>query len=74
MFLDSDDFFDPNSCESLYKCIEATGADYAIGNYTNTNEDGTKWKNPVFDREKYKPFRLSIKDYTNSFYIMNSGV
>ena len=74
MFLDSDDFFDPNACESLYKCIEKTNADYAIGNYTNTGEDGTKWKEPVFDKNKFKSFRLSIKDYENSFFIMNSGV
>lgn len=74
MFLDSDDFFNPTACENLYDCIEKTNADYVIGNYTNTNEDGTKWKNPVFDKEKYLGFKLSIKDYTNSFYIMNSGV
>ena len=74
MFLDSDDFFDSNSCESLYNTIEETNADYAIGNYTNTSEDGTKWENPVFHRDKYKAFRLSIKDYVNSFFIMNSGV
>ncbi len=74
MFLDSDDFFDETACETLYNCIESTNADYVIGNYTNTNEDGTKWQNPVFDKEKYKSFKLSIKDYTNSFYIMNSGV
>ena len=74
MFLDSDDFFEPTSCEDLYNCIEKTGADYAIGNYTNTNEDGKKWSKPVFDKEKYSAFKLSIKDYTHSFYIMNSGV
>lgn len=74
MFLDSDDFFDSNSCQSLYDCIEQTNADYVIGNYTNTNEDGTKWQNPVFNKEKFKSFKLSITDYTNSFYIMNSGV
>lgn len=74
MFLDSDDFFEETACETLYNCIEKTNADYVIGNYTNTNEDGTKWQKPVFDKENYKEFKLSINDYTNSFYIMNSGV
>lgn len=74
MFCDSDDLFTPNACELLYNEIESKNADYVIGNYQNCNEDGTLWNNPVFDKIKFLNFKLSIRDYRNSFYIMNSGV
>lgn len=74
MFLDSDDTFEIDACEKLYQYIEKTNADYIVGNYINMDEDGTKWSNPVFNKEKYKEFKLSIEDYTHSFYTMNSGV
>lgn len=74
MFLDSDDTFEPNACKALLEYIEETGADYVIGNYTNMDEDGTIWEKPVFDKQKYEKFKLSITDYEKSFYIMNSGV
>ena len=74
MFIDSDDKFELQSCEIMYKVIKKTESDYVIGNYINIDEDGTKWNNPVFSTEKYKQFKLSIKDYKNSFYIMNSSV
>ncbi len=74
MFADSDDTFELNACEKLYDFIEKTNADYVVGNYRNMDEDGTKWKNPVFDTNKYVESRLSIEDYNTSFYIMNSAV
>lgn len=74
MFSDSDDCFVPNSCEVMLKEIEEKNADYVIGNYQNCTEDGTLWEKPIFDIEKYKKFKLSIKDYRNSFFIMNSSV
>ncbi len=74
MFLDSDDAFEVDACEKLYHYIEKTNADYVVGNYANMDEDGTKWDKPVFDKEKYTEFKLSIEDYTHSFYTMNSGV
>lgn len=74
MFLDSDDTFEKKACEALVEYIEETNADYVIGNYTNMDEDGTIWDKPVFDKNKYEKFKLSITDYENSFYIMNSGV
>ena len=72
-FLDSDDLYLPKSCELLYNEIEKHRADYVIGNYQNCDEDGTPWKNPVFNTEKYKNFKLSITDYHDSFYVMNSS-
>lgn len=74
MFCDSDDLFLPTSCEVMVKEIERTKSDYVIGNYQNCMENGTLWDNPVFNVEKYKSFKLDIKDYKNSFFIMNSAV
>lgn len=74
MFCDSDDFFTPIACEVLLNEIEDKKADYVIANYQNCSEDSTLWSNPVFSKEKFKNFKLSIKDYKNSFFIMNSGV
>ena len=74
MFLDSDDTFELQACEKLVEYIDETNADYVIGNYSNMSEEGEVWKNPIFDKEKYTKFKLSINDYDKSFYIMNSGV
>lgn len=74
MFSDSDDTFELDACEKLYNFIEKTDADYVVGNYTNMDEDGTKWEKPVFDTTKYTERRLSIEDYNSSFYVMNSSV
>lgn len=74
MFIDSDDTFKLDACENLYNYIEKTNADYVVGNYINMDEDGTIWDKPVFDTSKYVEFKLSIEDYTHSFYTMNSGV
>lgn len=73
MFVDSDDILLPNSCELMLNEIESKKADYIIGNYQNCDEDGQLWDKPVFDQEKYTNFKLNIKDYKNSFYIMNSS-
>ena len=73
MFPDSDDFLFENSCEVLVNKIKSEKADFVIGNYSNCNEDGTLWEKPVFNKEKYKEFRLSIKDCRDSFFVMNSA-
>ena len=74
MFVDSDDYLEVDACEKLYNAIEKTNSDYVVGNYTNTDEDGTKWEKPAFSQNKYCESKLVIDDYTNSFYLMNSGV
>lgn len=74
MFVDSDDLMAPEACRVLGEKIEKENADYVIGNYINCYEDGTIWANPIFNTEKYEEFRLDIKDYADSFFIMNSGV
>lgn len=74
MFTDSDDLLTHNACELFVRKIEEEDADYVIGNYINCFEDGTLWERPVFNKEKYKSFKLDIKDYIDSFFIMNSSV
>ena len=73
MFLDSDDLLTENACELFLNKIESENADYVIGNYINCDEDGTVWEKPIFNTEKYSEFKLDIKDYTDSFFIMNSS-
>ena len=74
MFSDPDDFFSLNAFETMYNAIEEKNADFIIANWNYTDEDGTKWEKPVFDTEKFNNFRLSIHDYGDSFYIMNSSM
>lgn len=73
LFLDSDDLYLPNSCEILYNEIEKRNAEYVIANYQNCDDDGKLWARPIFDKERYKNFKLSITDYQDSFFIMNSS-
>lgn len=74
MFADSDDLLAEDACGPLVEEMEKRNADYVVANYRNCNEDGTLWAKPVFNPDKYKNFKVEIKDYTDSFYIMNSGV
>jgi glycosyltransferase len=73
MFADSDDFLPEDACETLYHAIEEKNADFIISNYINTDEDGTLWEKPIFNLEKYQEFKLSITDYTKSFFILNGS-
>ena len=72
MFLDADDLFEPDSCKNMYNMIEKTNSDYVIGNYRMIEEDGTRYKNPAFDVEKFQEFEIDKNDFIKSFFIMNS--
>ncbi len=72
-FIDSDDMLPKNAYELMAKKAIEKDADYVIGNYINCNEDDTLWEKPVFNTEKYHEFQLDIKDYVDSFFIMNSS-
>ncbi|MBO5143174.1 MAG: glycosyltransferase [Clostridia bacterium] len=74
MFIDSDDLMELTACEKLVTEIHEKNAQMVIGNFIYVNDDGTPWKQEVFPKEKYKNFKLSIKDYRDSFYVMNSAV
>lgn len=73
MFADADDFFTEDACEIMFNTIEKKKADFITANYVNADFDGTIWEKPIFDQEKYKDFKLSITDYTKSFFILNSS-
>lgn len=74
MFADPDDFFELTAFETMYNAIEDKKADFIISNWNYTDIDGTKWEKPVFDAERFHNFKLSIHDYGDSFYIMNSSM
>lgn len=74
MFLDSDDFFEINACEVLYNEISSKKADMVTANYIQVDDDGTKWEKPIFDVNKFRNFEISINDFGDSFYVMNSPV
>ena len=74
MFSDPDDFFSLTAFEEMYNAIEEEKADFIIANWINADEDGTPWKQAKFDEERFKKFKLSIDDYNDSFYVMNSSM
>lgn len=74
MFSDPDDFFDLSAFEKMYNEIYSKKADFIIANWNYTDEDGSKWEKPVFNKNNYHNFKLSIHDYKDSFYIMNSSM
>ncbi len=74
MFSDADDFFTLNACEIMYNAIEQKNADFIIANWSYADEDGTPYDRPIFDLERFKPFKLSINDCVDSFYVMNSSM
>lgn len=74
MFSDSDDFFALDACKIMYDNIEKKNAEFVIANWSYADEDGTPYEKPIFDLDKFKPFKLSINDCIDSFYIMNSSM
>ncbi len=74
MFCDPDDFFSLDAFEKMYNEIEDKKADFIIANWSNATEEGTPWEKPKFDLDRFKNFKLSIYDYKDSFYIMNSSM
>lgn len=74
MFSDPDDFFALDAFEKMYNKIEEKKADFVISNWNYADEDGTHWEKPVFDPHRFNEFKLSIHDYGDSFYIMNSSM
>jgi len=74
MFSDPDDFFTLDACEIMYNAMEEKQADFINANWRNADEDGTPWEKPIFDLEKYKDFEMSILDFRDSFFVMNSSM
>lgn len=74
MFSDADDFFDKDAFKVMYNAIESNNADFIISNWSYTDEKGKPFSKPVFDEERFNEFKLDIKDYKDSFWIMNSSM
>lgn len=73
MFSDADDFFSYDAFRIMYDKIEKEQADVVISNWNYMSEDGIPWDEPIFDRNRFKNFKLSLNDY-NSFWVMNSSM
>ena len=74
MFADADDFFAKDAFENMYCSIEEKQADFVISNFIFADIEGNPWTKPNFDPERFNEFKLSIKDYEQSFYIINSSM
>ncbi len=75
MFSDADDFFSLDACEVLIGYAKEKNADVVTANYANADEDGTAWEKPIFNKEKYKNFKLDKdNNLMDSFFVMNSSV
>lgn len=74
MFSDPDDFFSLDAFQIMYNEIKEKKADFIIANWCNANEFGEPWEKPIFDLDRFKKFKLSITDYKDSFYVMNSSM
>lgn len=74
MFSDADDFFDKKAFEVMYNAIKSKNADFVISNWNYTDKDGNPYSKPVFDNNRFNDFKLDIKDYINSFWVMNSSM
>lgn len=72
MFIDADDLFEPDSCEHMFNIIEKNMADYVIGNYQMTDNDGKKWNNVAFNLDRFTDMELDLYDHKKSFFVLNS--
>ena len=73
MFSDADDYFSLEAFRVMYDKIEKEQAQVVIANWNYMAEDGTPWEKPVFDKERFKEFKLSLID-SESFWVMNSSM
>lgn len=73
MFSDADDYFATDAFRVMYDKIEKEQAEVVIANWNYANEDGTPWEKPVFDKDRFKEFELSLID-PESFWVMNSSM
>lgn len=73
MFLDPDDMYDQYALEKMYNTIIEQNVDIVSANYKYANEDGTLWTNSVFNEERFPSFKFSEKNFSDSFFVWNSG-
>ena len=73
MFLDPDDFYDKNALEIMYNTAVEQDVEIVTANYKYANEDGEVWSKAVFDEERFKSFKFSEENFSDSFFVWNSG-
>ena len=73
MFLDPDDFYDSKALEKMYNTAKEQDVEIVTANYRYANEDGSLWNKSVFDEERFKSFKFSEENFSDSFYVWNSG-
>ena len=73
MFLDPDDMYDKFALEKMYNIAIEKNVEIVTANYRYANEDGTLWNKSVFDEERFKSFEFSEENFSDSFFVWNSG-
>jgi len=73
MFLDPDDFYDINALDVMYNTAKDQKVEIVTANYKYANEDGTLWEKSVFDENRFKSFKFSEENFSDSFFVWNSG-
>ncbi|MBR6252735.1 MAG: glycosyltransferase family 2 protein [Clostridia bacterium] len=73
MFLDPDDFYDKEALEKMYNVAKEQEVEIVTANYKYANEDGTLWAKSVFDGERFKSFKFNEDNFSDSFFVWNSG-
>lgn len=73
MFLDPDDFYDKFALEKMYNTAIKEKVDIVTANYKYADENGATWEKSVFDEERFKSFKFTEKNFSDSFYVWNSG-
>ena len=73
MFLDPDDFYDEKAFEKMYSTAKDNDVEIVTANYRYANEDGKLWSKSVFDEDRFKSFKFSEENFSDSFFVWNSG-
>ncbi len=72
IFVDSDDYVEPNMIENLYACMKSNHADTVIGGYKKISSDKVEVKNPYYG--KVYNGTESIKRYVVERMLGNNGI
>lgn len=62
MFLDPDDYYLPDTCEKMYKCIETQNVEFATSNLKDVDVAGNDLNHIHIDLEKYPSQKININN------------
>lgn len=73
LYIDSDDYIDPDYCERLYEAAERHRADIACCSFLKHRRQGTRWVARYDEEHLYETIeeRFRISNCPPDFYIMN---